>query len=432
MQMRRLITILLAISASLKAEPRVWTEIGTGKTLVAELVSADGENVTLKRKSDGRHFTLTLDSLSDEDHRFLAEATVKTDRWEELAWKSPDEIPASGETKEGFEPVDEAILKFMTDKGIGAAVAAVSKDGKIIYERAFGFQDPTLEEPLEVGATMRLASISKPITAAVVRTLIRESKLKNSDTVWELLKLQGKAPSGVDPRWKDVTVQHLLEHKGGWDREANGDVSFKARRIAREMGVDLDDVTFEVMLEWMLRRPLDFEPGSREVYCNFGYSLLAHLCANVSGTSWSDLLKATVGKEANMPSLHVSSTDIPDRAPGEIWYHYHPEYREKLKMMPMRMEMKIGSAAIACSAADLCRFLETYWLSGKLRSPGARDHSFFGSMPGTTSVCRQRKDGVSFAVITNRRDHSDSKWNEELKDAVEKSLDTALWKSFRN
>jgi hypothetical protein len=123
----------------------------------------------------------------------------------------------------------------------------------------------------------------------------------------------------------------------------------------------------------------------------------------------------------------VSPTEVEKRAPGEAWYHYHPEYKAEPDPMPFRTEISYGSGSLACSAADLCRFLETYWISGEPREGGGYVYNFFGSMPGSTTVAAQRPDGASYAVLANRRDGSPSTWNEELKSAIDAAMDEVDW-----
>ncbi len=429
--MRFLIFSLLILSTHLNAEVRTWTDAASGRELKADFISSDGKSVTVIRKTDNRRFVLAIDSLSPADRDFITRQSgengefpkVREDLFSDFKWKSAAEIPIDGKTAERFTAVDTVITAFMAEKGVAAVIAAISQDGEILYDRAFGHQEAKGTSPLRAGTRMRLASISKPLTSAVVKTLIRDGKIKESDTVWEILKLEETAPAKFDERWKEVTVAHLLEHEGGWDRDVSGDPSFKAPTIADDLRVDLDELTFDHFLQWMLERPLDFDPGSKEAYCNFGYSLLAHLCATVSETTWEELLNATVGKEAAMTTLTVSPSELENRVAGESWYHYHPEYERKPKVMPLRMEFKQGSGSITCSAADLCRFLETYWISGEPRENNGYSYTFFGSMPGTTSACRQMKNGMNFCVIANRRDDSPSDWNKELKDAIEAALE---------
>ncbi len=435
--MKVLVLFLLFCSAILAAGERTWTDAASGRTLTADFVSANNGSVTLRRAADGREFTLPLGSLIEADQMFVEErskiVTVKVDAdcFEPFNWNSTDSIRGSGKPDRLFRFVDEAIVTWAYDKSVAAAVVAVSENGEIIYERAFGYQDALRQERLQTATVMRLASISKPITAAVAKTLIRDGKLQEADTVWQLLNLDGKAPPGVDARWKDITIGHLLKHGAGWDREGSGAVSFMAPKIAEDTGAELNQLTFGHMLLWMLQQPLDFDPGSKEAYSNFGYSLLAHVCATVCGKPWIEVLKETVGQAAGMTTLSVSASDVAKRAPGETWYHYHPEYTEEPEVMPLRMELKQGSGSLACSAGDYCRFLEKYWISGEPRDDKIYNYTFFGSMPGTTAICRQMDNGFSFVIIGNRRSDSPEDWTKDGMDAVE-LMEKALELVFLN
>ncbi|MBP84097.1 MAG: hypothetical protein CMO61_09660 [Verrucomicrobiales bacterium] len=426
--MKRLILFWISISSIALAADRHWTDAASGRTLSAEYVSSSNNSVTVRRSADGREFVLPLASLIDSDREFVAtEAKIvreraQADLFEELYWDNTDQVRISGGVDMKFYALDRSIISLIYTKRIGSLVMAISQDGEIIYDKAFGYQDFEEKRPLQPGTSMRLASISKPMTAAAVKTLIRNGKLNESDTVWQLLGLEERASAGVDPRWKEVTIGHLLNHEGGWDREVSGDPSFKAPEIAEAMKTELKGLTFGHTLLWMLNYPLDFDPGSREVYSNFGYSLLAYVCGHVSSKAWEEVLKETVGATAGMTTLHLSPSDLEKRPPGEIWYHYFPEYQEEPEVMPLRMEIQHGSGSIACTASDLCRFLEHYWISGEPRDETNASYTFFGSMPGTTSLCRQFPNGLNFAVIANRRGGSSSEWNEEINEEIESIL----------
>ena len=67
----------------------------------------------------------------------------------------------------------------------------------------------------------------------------------------------------------------------------------------------------------------------------------------------------------------------------------------------------------------LCQFLDAYWISGEPRMRGGTaDWTFFGSLPGTTSMARQRPDGVNIAVLLNQRGEG-----ELLRKAVDAAVD---------
>ena len=88
---------------------------------------------------------------------------------------------------------------------------------------------------MEPTSLFRIASVSKPFTAAAVLQLVEHGKLKLDDKAFDVLQLQ--EPKGVpfDERWKKVTILHLLHHTGGWNRDRKGgfDPMFISPRIVK-------------------------------------------------------------------------------------------------------------------------------------------------------------------------------------------------------
>jgi N-acyl-D-amino-acid deacylase len=414
---------------------RTWTEAGTGRKIEADLIKADAGAVVVATR-DGKRFTLSLERLSAEDRAFLlknkspaatpADKAGKTveDRFEEMPKLDVSAIPVSGEERKGLAPVDNAIKKFMAEKGIGAVTFAVSKGGKILYDRAYGWADADLKKPLQPGVKMRVASMTKPVVKAAILTLISAGKLKAEDCVFELLNLgELKEAKSCDPRFKQVTIQQLLDHKGGWDRDKSGDLSFRATAIADMFRVKLNEMEPMHVVRYGLTLPMDFNPGERSVYCNFGYIMLVRVIEKVSGEKFIDYLHETVCKKSGAASFSASSSDARDRQPGEIWYCYHPDFTKKEVPLGFRTEARDGAGVLACTAADYCKFLEAYWISGAVRTSGTAKYSFSGSHAGVTAICSQRPDGYSYAAIANRRGGGKADWNGELRAVIDAALE---------
>ncbi len=432
MKIRALLATLI-LTGPLIARP--WTEAASGRKIEADYVSADAQSVTLAVKG-GKTFKIELARLSAEDNAFVkqqlsaatpgatgARKTKIEDRFEDIQIKSADAIPASGEAHPALGPVDAAVRAFMMEKGMGAVSFALSKDGKLLHDRAFGWADADLKTPLQPGLKMRLASMTKPVVMAAIKTLFEAGKLKPDDIAFNVLELgQYKEAKGCDERWQKVTVQHLLDHKGGWDRDVSGDFT-SDREIPEMFRVKTEDQTPEHVMRYGLTKRFDFEPGGRYAYCNYGYILLVRIIEKVSGQKFMDYLHATVCKEAKTPSFSLSSSDARDRQPDEIWYCYAPEYPRRTVPLPFRTEARDGAGILACTAADYCRFLESYSVIGNARRPGGKYRgAFAGSHPGVCAICSQREDGINYAVICNRREGAKSEWNEELRKAVDDAL----------
>ncbi len=425
-----LLALLLAASS---VSARTWTETASARTIEAEYVSSDGRTVTIAVRGGGT-FQVELTRLSQADRDFVLAQTapvaarVKEDRFEDIRIRSVADIPASGEAHAALAAVDGAIRGFMMEKGLGAVTFAVSRDGKILHDRAFGWADADLKTPLQPGVKMRMASMTKPVVKAAIATLVREGKLKTDELAFEVLDL-GRHPEakGRDERWQRVTIQHLLEHEGGWDRDVSGDFTFATTEICAHFKIKPEEITTEHVTRFGLTRKFDFDPGARSAYCNYGYILLARVLEKVSGRSFIECVSETVAKTADAPSFSLSSTDARDRQPGEIWYCYHPEYERKTVPLPFRTEARDGAGVLAATAADYCRFLEAYWISGELRQKNGErySYSFNGSHAGVTAICAQRPDGINYAAICNRRSSGRASWNTELRERIDAALDQA-------
>ena len=130
-----------------------------------------------------------------------------------------EEIPISGAAVPGMESYDQTITDFMRKHAIPGGEVAVLRDGKLIYARGFGYADVENKTPVQPDALFRIASVSKPITAAAIMKLVEEGKLGLDGRVAPFVAHLTPAPGAtVDPRWEQITIRHLLNHSGGVHR----------------------------------------------------------------------------------------------------------------------------------------------------------------------------------------------------------------------
>src|SRR5262249_38619256 len=143
----------------------------------------------------------------------------------------------------------------------------------------------------------RIASVSKPITAVAILQLAERGKLKLDDKVQGHLKYEPHFEDGgkFDERWRQVTIAHCLAHTGGWDRDKSYDPMFQANRMARSRKVELP-ILPEDIIRYQLGQPLDFDPGERYAYSNFGYSLLGRIIEKVTGQPYEEYVQDEVLK----------------------------------------------------------------------------------------------------------------------------------------
>lgn len=320
------------------------------------------------------------------------------------------ERPESADRHETFAGFDSVLRMFATSNGIGAVSAAASKFGEPLHTYALGYADARRSLPLTPGARFRIASITKPITAAVLLELVAQGRVGTNTPVLEVLGSPAW-PNPADPRWRDITIQQLLTHQGGWDREAAGDPMFQDREAARTLGrppAGPDD-----MLRWMLGRPLQFDPGSKSVYANFGYCVLGRIIETTTRQSYMRAVETQIAKPLGITSWSLARNAKAPPQSGEVWYDFARENEH------FRIELMDAHGGIISTAADLCRFMDHYWLDGRKRPPRRKGRFvFFGSLPGTTALAVQRPDGINYAVLLNKRGEGEE-WHAMLQERLE-------------
>ena len=120
------------------------------------------------------------------------------------------------------------MTQIMARHGIPGGSLAIAKDGKLVYAKGFGWADLKTGTPVKPQTTFGLASLSKPITALSTLLLVERGQLELGDPALFYLR-HISPPKGVpiDPRLKNITIRHLLNHTGGWDRN----VSSRSREL---------------------------------------------------------------------------------------------------------------------------------------------------------------------------------------------------------
>ena len=123
--------------------------------------------------------------------------------------------------------------KIMQRHGVPGAVLAVTKDGRLIHAKGYGFANADTDEPVRPDTRFPLASISKVLTTLAILKLVEANKLSLEDKPFEIIK-HIKPPPGerVNPRLFKITIRQLLNHSGGWSRRVNGDPINWSRQVA--------------------------------------------------------------------------------------------------------------------------------------------------------------------------------------------------------
>jgi N-acyl-D-amino-acid deacylase len=237
---------------------------------------------------------------------------------------APQEIPITGAAVAGMGSYDQIIPDLMRKYAIPGGAVAVLRDGKLIYARGFGYADVEHQTPVQPDALFRIASVSKPITGVAIMKLVEEGKLQLDERVAPLIADLTPAPGAtVDPRWEQITIRQLLNHTAGWDRDKpNGgfDPMFRPAIAAAAVGAPAP-ASAETVIRYMKGLPLDFDPGTRHVYSNFGYDILGRVIERLSGRPYEEYVRGRVLQPAGATRTRLGRTRMSGALPGEVKYY---------------------------------------------------------------------------------------------------------------
>jgi CubicO group peptidase (beta-lactamase class C family) len=223
--------------------------------------------------------------------------------------------------------VDKAVLKFMKQWEIPGASVAIAKDGKLIYARGFGYANIERSELVQPFHRFRIASISKPLTATAIFKLIDEGKLSLEDKVFGSKGILNNPAymKIADPRCFDITVEQLLSHTSGWIRHGDSNDPMINSNLVCEYFHTSPPATQQQIIQYMLAQKLDFTPGSRQEYLNFGYCVLGRIIEKVTNQSYEEYVKKNILNVIGLESYELAGTFEADKKKNEVTYYDRPQ-----------------------------------------------------------------------------------------------------------
>jgi CubicO group peptidase (beta-lactamase class C family) len=186
--------------------------------------------------------------------------------------------------------VDAVFKEYDSATSPGCAVAVYQGD-KILYQRAYGMANLDHDVRLSTSSVFHVASVSKQFTAAAILLLAQDGKLGLDDDI-------RKHVPELPDFGATITIRQLANHTSGirdqWDL-----LGLAGWRYSRDLITDAD------VLELLARqKALNFPPGTRHLYSNSGYTLLAVIVSRVSGKSFREFTTERMFAPLGMTNTH--------------------------------------------------------------------------------------------------------------------------------
>lgn len=333
--------------------------------------------------------------------------------------------------------MDNYINKFLTKWELKGANLAIIKDGKLFYAKGYGWADEEDSLKMRPGNIMRLASLSKLITATAIMKLQEDSLLNLSDKVFgeNGILNEDKFQKFVDKRVKNISIENLLRHQAGFSLR-RGDPMFTTREIV--IWEELDTIpTSDQVIQYALKHRLGFTPGTSTIYSNLGYLILSKVIEKKSGMSYEEYCQKNILFPAGCYDMHIAKNFYEEKYPNEVrYYEVHdaqPIYAfdNSGEKAPHRyggnnITGLQGAGAWVASPAEYAHLISHIdndiiiedilkessinamlsrsagrlpigWSKGSLNGDWTRT----GSLAGTSAVTKKFKDGSIWVFITN-------------------------------
>ncbi|MFM2438167.1 MAG: hypothetical protein RLZ55_986, partial [Actinomycetota bacterium] len=193
--------------------------------------------------------------------------------------------------------LDAIVEQAMAHTNVPGVSVAVVRNGEVAYLKGFGVRNLQSGDKVDENTVFQLASVSKPIGASVIASVIGDGKVKWTDKISTYLPDFALS----DPyATANVTIADMYSHRSGLPDHA-GD-------LLEDIGYNQAEVLYRL-------RYLPLEPfRATYAYTNFGITAGAEAVAKATGTDWPTLSKQRIYDPLGMSATSSNYADYVNAA----------------------------------------------------------------------------------------------------------------------
>lgn len=210
-----------------------------------------------------------------------------------------DIFSKAGLSQERLGIIGPSVERHIGDQKIAGVVTLLERRGERVHFDTHGLMDREKNKAMRKDAIFRIFSMTKPITAVALLTLLEKGLVRLTDPVSQFIPVfsklkvyDGAGGDGVRlvSLESEVTIRQLLTHTSGlsYSHFEYGPVE----QMYREARVS-SNKPLEEFVDDLLKLPLTFQPGAAWRY-SYGLDVAARVVEVVSGKSFGDYLQETI------------------------------------------------------------------------------------------------------------------------------------------
>ena len=226
-------------------------------------------------------------------------------------------------------------IRQMMERAHAPSIAvAVAQHGKILWEEGFGFADVARRLPATPNTLYSMASISKPITATGLMTLVQRGAIGLGSPANDYLG-RGKITGLAGPA-RDATVERVMSHTAGLPLHY---------RFFYEGGDEARPTMDEAIARYGI---IVYPPGRVYNYANLDYGIVEQMIAHTTGESYETYMRRAVFSPLGMPRTAIGT--------GRGLTSAAIRYDDSLKAISFYDFDHRGASAVWTTAHELLRF----------------------------------------------------------------------------
>ena len=270
----------------------------------------------------------------------------------------------------GLEAVTANLQEHVNNRDIAGVVAAVARDGKIVYYEALGMMDIEQVTPMREDALFRIYSMTREITSVAVLQLYEQGKFEMDEPIQKylpefatqrvLMDSESTDVSQTRERVGDITVAKLLTHTSG--------LGSRSSSLYREQRVRDKNYTLDEMVEKTASVPLFHNPGTEFRY-GIHATILGKLIEVWSGVPLNEYLQEQIFEPLAMGNTMFWADGENANRVAEL---YRPTdgrllpYQIETVPWTMRPRLMEGGVGLLSSVMDFMHFSQMVLNKGEL------------------------------------------------------------------
>lgn len=280
---------------------------------------------------------------------------------------------------EGLLRLDATLQQLSAAQARSGYVALIARDGVIQHVAEAGYADIEAGRPMTADTMVRIASMTKPVTAVAIMQLVEDGALSVDSPLADFIpafadarvatsvSANGDGEIETVPANRAITIADLLTHTSGIGYVFDYETDLGRLYLTRNVYEDVE-MTLEERINHLAGLPLYFQPGERWYY-SWSNDILGRVIEVASGQSLEDFMQARIFRPLGMDD----TTFFPGEARRQqIATLYTHDDNGTLQAIPASLDYAFGAnvaaggAGLFSTANDYFRFAQALANGGEL------------------------------------------------------------------